>query len=118
MNAIDDGLGGYLAILVVAVVAHESWRWLGLALGRGIDADGALFRWVRAVSTALVAGLCLRLVLFPSGALAGITLGSRLIALAVGIAAFLLLSRTLLVGIGAGAAALLAVEGALGLFTR
>jgi len=118
MSVLDDGFGGYLVLALICALAHESWRWLGLVLGQGIDADGAVFRWVRAVSSALVAGLCMRLVLFPSGALIAIALEVRLLALAVGLAAFFFVRQTLAVGIGAGAVALLLLDFATKLLMR
>ena len=55
----SDGLltsfEGTLLLLVIALVAHEPFRWLGLYLGHGLDAQSEIFAWVRAVSTALVA---------------------------------------------------------------
>ena len=110
MSAFNDGFTGYFIILLIAIVAHESWRWFGLAIGRGINADSALFRWVRAVSTALVAGLCLRLVIFPPGALVETSLMVRLASLTIGLGAFFVIRPTLLVGIGAGSVALLVLE--------
>lgn len=118
MSLLDDGFGGYLVLALICALAHESWRWTGLVLGQGIDADSALFRWVRAVSTALVAALCVRLVLFPTGALTGIAPGVRLLAFTIGLAAFFFIRPTLVVGIGCGAAALLGLDAAMAWFTR
>ena len=95
-------------IVIVAVAAHEPWRWLGLRLGRGIDVEGEVFQWVRAVATALVAGLVMRLVIFPAGALGGVPMAIRLAALAGGIAVFYLARRSLSAGVGAGLALLVA----------
>ncbi|MEQ1650375.1 MAG: AzlD domain-containing protein [Hyphomicrobiaceae bacterium] len=105
-----DGYGGYLTLALIALIAHEPWRWLGLAIGKNISEDSAAFLWVRFVATALVAGLVMRLILFPAGALQTITLPLRLAALAVGVIAFFLLGRSLGLGIAAGAATVLAVR--------
>ena len=115
MSTLDDGFGGYMVLALICIAAHESWRWLGLFLGRNVDADGAVFQWVKSVSQALVAALCMRLVLFPSGALAAVPIEMRLAALGVGLAAFFLIRPTLAVGIGAGVAALVAAKLAMGL---
>jgi Branched-chain amino acid transport protein (AzlD) len=80
MTVLNDGYGGYLILLVIALTVHEPWRWLGLFLGRNVSIDGEVFRWVRAVATALVAGLVMRLIVFPAGALADIPITVRLIA--------------------------------------
>jgi branched-subunit amino acid transport protein len=106
MTPIGDDLSGYLVLFLVAVLAHEPWRWLGFALGRNIDADGELFRWVRAVSSALVASLVMRLVLFPAGALAAVDMPIRIGAFLVGIAVFFACRRNLAIGIAAGAGSL------------
>jgi hypothetical protein len=98
MSTYGDGTWAAV-ILAIALLAHEPWRWLGLALGRNIDVDGALFRWVRAVATALVAGLVARLVLYPAGALAGVALPVRLLAFGAGIAAFYAVRRNLAIGV-------------------
>lgn len=108
MTPVPEGLAGYLLLLAIAVIAHESWRWLGFAIGRNLDPDGEVFRWVRAVSTALVAGLCSRLALFPSGALETVPPVVRLLAYAGGILCFFVLGRTLMAAIGGGMALLIA----------
>lgn len=106
MSALNDGFGGYLVLLLVAVLAHEPWRWAGLAVGRYIDAEGDVFQWVRAVSTALVAALVGRLVLFPAGALEAVPLWLRVGAFACGLAWFLLAGRQLWTAVACGASLL------------
>ena len=99
---IGDGLTGYLVLLAVCLIAHESWRWAGLLLGRTLSVDGLVFRWVQLVATALVAALVMRLVVFPAGLLADIELWARLAALGVGVAVYLLFGRALGISIAAG----------------
>lgn len=108
MSVLDAGVGGYLAILAAGFLVHEPWRWLGYALGSGIDADSEIFRWVRAVATALVAGLVMRIVVFPPGALAGVPAWLRLAAFAAGILIFYASRRNLGVGILGGALVMVA----------
>ena len=67
-GTLPDGLAGLAVIVLCALAAHEVWRWAGLWLGADLDVDGEAFRWVRLVSTALVAGLVLRLVVDPAAA--------------------------------------------------
>jgi hypothetical protein len=109
-----SGLEGFLIMLGIALVAHEPWRWAGLALGRTLDPDDEVFKWVKAVSTSLVAALAARLLLFPSGALAGIPLSLRLAAFAVGVIVFFLMGRAAWKGVCAGAALIAAGKLALG----
>jgi Branched-chain amino acid transport protein (AzlD) len=110
MNPVGDGLAGYAVLLVAGVLAHEPWRWLGLVLGRNLDPEGEVFRWVKAVSTALVAGLCVRLVLFPAGALDAVALPVRLVAFGGGIACFFLCRHSLALGIAGGCLLLAGAE--------
>lgn len=107
MSALPDGLWGYLILLGMALVFHEPWRWLGVMLGRDLDINSPLFAWVRAVATALVAALIMRLTLFPAGALGKIAVGVRVTAFAVGLAVFFW-RRSLAPGVAAGALALIA----------
>jgi hypothetical protein len=99
--------GGYLAFFLAGFLVSEPWRWAGAIIGRTIDPASEVFAWVRAVSTAIVAALCARLLVFPTGALAQSPLGVRVLALAVGIAAYFFFGRRLGPGIGASLMVLL-----------
>lgn len=108
MTSLGSGWGTAALIVAIALLAHEPWRWLGLYVGRDLDIDGAVFRWVRAVATAMVAGLVMRLLLFPAGALAGVPMGLRLAAFAAGIAVFYAAKRNLAAGVLGGSLTLVA----------
>lgn len=99
-----NGISGFFVMLAIAVLVHEPWRWAGYILGRRISPDDEIFKWVKYVSTSLVAALAARLLLFPSGALAGIPLWLRLTAFALGIAVFFRTGNTAWKGVCAGAA--------------
>jgi len=105
---VATGWGGYLLIIVAGVLMTEPWRWLGVRLSRDLDVDSEVFRWVRAVSTALVAGLVARLVVFPIGQLETIPLSIRIAAFATGVIVYLFLIRNLAVGVVSGTAFLVA----------
>ena len=107
MTHLPNGLWGCLVLLGMAVVFHEPWRWLGIVLGRDLDIESPLFSWVRAVATALVAGLVMRLTLFPVGALEQMPTGLRVGAFCVGLAVFFLAGRKLAPGVVAGALTLI-----------
>ena len=109
MPALTDNLPFAVVILLVAVLAHEPWRWLGLVLSRNVPVDSEVFLWVRAVATTLVAGLVMRLLLFPAGTLANVPLQFRLAALLGALAVFFAAGRSLGAGVGGGAAFLLAM---------
>lgn len=110
MSFLGDGFGGYLTLLLTGFLATEVWRWLGLAVGSRLDVTGALFQWVRAVATALVAGLVTRMVLFPAGALVEVPLWIRLGAFAGGVLLYLLLRRNVAAGAGGAAALLISAQ--------
>jgi branched-subunit amino acid transport protein len=114
MSPIGNDISGYLIILAFALIAHESWRWLGAFLGAQVGETDDVFVWVRYVSTALISALAMRIILFPSGALASVDLPFRVSALAIATCAFLVFQRNLAAGIVAGSASLVALSYALG----
>jgi hypothetical protein len=99
--------GGYLAFFLAGFLVSEPWRWGGALLGRNIDPASELFTWVRAVSTAIVAGLVARMLVFPAGALADVGFAVRIVAIAFGIAGYAIARRSIGAGVAAGVAALL-----------
>lgn len=103
---ITHDVGGYLAIALLALVAHESWRWLGAFLGRRVTEADDVFVWVRYVASALVAALAMRLIFFPAGVLAEIAFSARLAATIIGVGVFLATKRNLALGIGGGSLSL------------
>ncbi|MEL6299137.1 MAG: AzlD domain-containing protein [Pseudomonadota bacterium] len=107
MSAIPDGVAGVLLLIALFALFHESWRWAGLWLSRELTTDSAVFRWVQLVATALVAGLVLRLIVFPAGALESVSAFARVGAMAAGIAVYLASGRRLFLGVTAGMVAML-----------
>jgi hypothetical protein len=97
----------YLTLVLVGFLPNEVWRLLGLVLARGLNEDSEIVVWSRAVATAVLAGVIAKLILFPSGSLAGIPLSVRVGAAAIGLAAFLIVKRSAFAGVLAGEAALL-----------
>ena len=105
MSALE--LSPYVALVLVGFLPNEIWRVLGLLLARGLNEDSEIVVWSRAVATAILAGVIARLILFPSGALAGIPLSVRVAAAACGFAAFLGMRRSAFAGVVVGEAVLL-----------
>jgi hypothetical protein len=99
-------LGPYLALVLVGFLPNEVWRLLGMIVARGIDEDSELLVWVRAVATAVLAGVISQLVLTPPGPLATLPLAVRLIAVTSGFLAFLLIRRSVFAGVAVGEATL------------
>jgi hypothetical protein len=98
-----------LAILFVAgVIPNQIWRMLGLWFGGGIDEGSELLVWVRAVATAILAGIIAQIVVQPPGALASVPGLLRYGSVAAGFAVFLLSRKSIFAGVIAGEIVLLA----------
>jgi hypothetical protein len=95
-------IGPYLALILVGFLPNEVWRVLGLVLVRGLSEDSQIIVWVRAVATAILAGVMAQLIMTTTGALAAIPLFVRIGAAALGFAAFLLVRRSVFVGVLVG----------------
>ena len=89
----------YAVILLAGWLATDIWRWLGVILAGRLREDSEIMVWVRAVATALVAGVIARLMLFPTGVLADSPLALRVAAIIIGFAVFKLTRERVLVGI-------------------
>lgn len=111
LDAIEHATGGlwpYLVVVVFGFLPTEVWRSLGVVAGRGLDEDSEIFRWVRFVATALVTAVVAKLLLNPQGALMMVPLWGRLGAVALGLAVMLATKRSIVFGLIAGEAALIA----------
>ncbi len=97
----------YLVVILCGFLPTEIWRLLAVTLSRGLPDDAEILVWVRAVASALLAAVVAKIVLAPGGALAGVPLPGRLLALAVGFAAYRLARRSLIAGMAAGQAVLM-----------
>ena len=107
MNPLAE-LAPYLVLIFVGFLPNEVWRFLGLVLARRLDEGAEVLIWVRAVATAILAGVVGKLIFFPAGALATVPLSVRLGAAVVGFAAYFLIRRSVFAGVAAGEAALIA----------
>lgn len=101
----------FTATVLACSVMTYAWRGLGVALAKGLNVDGELFRWVSCVAFAMIAGLMSRVILLPSGVLATTGLAERLLAILCALIAYFLLSRrNLFAGVSVGAGALILME--------
>jgi branched-subunit amino acid transport protein len=91
-----------LVLLVAGVLPNQIWRWLGLWLGGGLDEGSDLLMWVKAVATAILAGVIAQIIVQPPGALASVPWLLRYGALAAGFAAFVLTRRSTFAGVVCG----------------
>jgi Branched-chain amino acid transport protein (AzlD) len=108
MSALTAELWPYLALVLAGFLPNEVWRWLGFVLARGLDEESEIVVWVRAVATAILAGVIAQLIVSGSGALAAIPLAARLAAIVAGFAGFLLIRRSIFAGVAIGEVALVA----------
>jgi NADPH:quinone reductase-like Zn-dependent oxidoreductase len=100
-------LGPYLALILVGFLPNEIWRFLGLLVARGLNEDSRIVVWVRAVATAILAGVIAQLIATNSGVLATIPLSVRIAAAAGGLLAFLAIRRSVFAGVAVGEAVLI-----------
>jgi len=98
-------LGDWHALLVLVIAGflpNEVWRMLGLWLGAGIDEGSELLVWVRAVATAILAGVIAQILVQPPGALASVPDWLRYGAVAAGVASFVVMRRSIFAGVVCG----------------
>jgi hypothetical protein len=108
VNAALTELWPYLLLILVGYLPNEIWRVLGLVLARGLNEESEIVVWSRAVATAILAGVIAKLIVFSSGALAGVPLTVRITAAVCGFLAFLAVKRSVFAGVAVGEVVLLA----------
>ena len=104
-------LGDWHALLVLVVAGflpNEVWRMLGLWLGGGVDEGSEVLIWVRAVATAILAGVIAQILVQPPGALASVPDWLRYGAVGCGFAVFLVTRRSIFAGVVGGEIVMLA----------
>ena len=104
----SGGLWPYLALVLFAFLPSEFWRFISVYIARGVDPRSQTLEWVRAVSTALLAAVVANIIAAPSGALAQAPLAARVGAMALALAVYLVLKRSVFSGVVAGSAAIIA----------
>lgn len=97
------------ALLGAGFAVTYVWRFLGVLAVKRIKPDGDLLLWVRAVATALIAALVMRISFSPAGVLADTAMLSRAAALAMGLGAYYLFRRVEL-GVAAAVVTLACTE--------
>ena len=98
-----------LAVLFVAgVIPNQIWRMLGLWFGGGLDEGSEVLVWVRAVATAILAGVIAQIVVQPPGALASVPDALRYGSVVAGFIVFTLTRRSIFAGVVTGELVMLA----------
>jgi len=103
-----------LVLVIAGLLPNEVWRMLGLWLGGGVDEGSELLVWVRAVATAILAGVIAQILVQPPGALASVPDWLRFCAVAAGFAVFVVTRRSIIAGVVCGEMVMLAGKGWLG----
>ncbi len=89
MDTMADALSGWglWVALVGACLGTYFCRAIGVLLSQSINQDSEIFRWLAAVTYAMVAALTIRLIVMPLGLLATVPLWMRLLicALSIGV---------------------------------
>ena len=91
-----------VVLLLAGLLPNEVWRMLGLWLGGGVDEESELLVWVRAVATAILAGVIAQILVVPPGALATVPSELRYGAVAFGLVVFMLTKRSIFYGVASG----------------
>jgi hypothetical protein len=97
-----------VVLLLAGVIPNQVWRMLGLWLGGGVDEGSDLLVWVKAVATAILAGVIAEILVHPPGALASVPGFLRYGALVVGFIVFMLTRRSIFAGVVSGELLMLA----------
>ena len=107
----SDFIGDWHALLVLVIAGflpNEVWRMLGLWFGGGVDEGSELLVWVRAVATAILAGVIAQILVVPPGALASVPDWLRYGAVAAGLLVFVVARKSIFAGVVCGEAVMLA----------
>lgn len=105
MSELQHFIGDWHALLLLVLAGflpNEVWRMLGLWLGGGIDEEADILVWVRAVATAILAGVIAQILVQPPGALASVPSLLRYGAVLVGLVVFLGVRRSIFAGVLCG----------------
>lgn len=84
--AVEQGMWEWLALIAASIGTYVC-RAIGVMLSGRVSQDSEFFRWLSAVTYAMVAALTIRLIFLPVGMLSTVPLYLRLIicAIAVGV---------------------------------
>lgn len=105
MSELQTFIGDWHALVILVLAGflpNEVWRMLGLWLGGGIDEEADILVWVRAVATAILAGVIAQILVFPPGALATIPAPLRYGSVLFGLLVFLGVKRSIFAGVLCG----------------
>lgn len=102
----DPAAAPLASMIVLAAAPNVVFRVAGVFLSRGLDEGSELLAFVRAMASALLAGVVGKLIVAPPGALAHLPMSARAGALALAVAAFFGFRRSLIAALLAGESAI------------
>jgi branched-subunit amino acid transport protein len=108
MNELLGDPHALLVLVIAGFLPNEVWRMVGLWLGGSVDEGSEVLVWVRAVATAILAGVIAQILVQPPGALAGVPGWLRYSAVVAGFAVFMLSRKSIFAGVVAGELLMLA----------
>jgi hypothetical protein len=95
-------------LLLAGFLPNEIWRFIGFVVGGKVREDSELLVWVRAVSSAILAGVIAQILIAPPGALATVPAIVRFGSAAVGFGVYLAARKSVFAGVVAGEIVVLA----------
>lgn len=97
-------------VLALCTLGTYFWRGLGVLLSGRLSVHGELFTWITCVTYSMIAGLVMRIIVMPSGLLATSLTWHRLLSCLIGLAAYYLFRRNLLLAVTVGAGSLIVLN--------
>lgn len=97
-------------VLLLSTLGTYFFRGLGVLLSGRISVTSELFTWVTCVTYSMIAGLVMRIIVMPSGLLATSLVSHRLLSCVIGLAAYYLFRRNLLIAVTVGAGSLIVLN--------
>ncbi|PCI41021.1 MAG: hypothetical protein COB46_05160 [Rhodospirillaceae bacterium] len=95
-----------VVVIVLAAIASYVSRGLGAMLSGRLDPQGSVVEWITCITYALMAGLVVRMLILPIGALTQAPDWVRLLAAGVGLLIFFVFRKNVGLGVAAGSATL------------
>ncbi|SNY93921.1 Branched-chain amino acid transport protein (AzlD) [Cohaesibacter sp. ES.047] len=109
-DTFDAAWWPFLFILLAGSLPTDIWRWFGVSFAGRLRDDSEWILLARAVANALVAGVIMRLILFPTGALVDIPVWIRLVAVGMAVGLYFGLYRNLLLAVALGGGCLVGLS--------
>lgn len=84
-----------MSMVAVAILGTYGWRFIGVLVAGRIEGGSPLFSWITCVAYSIAAGLMMKLLVLPTGALANTSFMDRTIAFITAVTVFYLAKRRL-----------------------